>query len=472
MNAKKYLINSYFKAHFRILKCATKYLINLIKSLLFKTEKYKKRKQESYQNLLDSIIIARAFRQFYRQSLCFIKSKDFKMRYKNHPYPPLLNPSCIDYRDISAKLAWELNLPLPPTYSYIYIRIYSCASGAMPVYLKKCGFYLTQSFQDSGFDDYATFLTIYDELRYGGGQNIVLDLLVHRFSEKFLYLVDKNVPCLIVVRDPIGIMKTLANHTGPAHNKIVHFNMDDDYKQILKQNLKYDNGITPQVGDFTHFVMQSHFATLESCLAHFKNNAKIIIDTADLSQDNVYMTLQNLSKKLNFTMPPKYELENIENTTLLLHWLNITLELPNDIEIIIATPFMINVYYDSNKYEILRGITTNDFKLYIAKNKAEILYQNTLLYKSCLEYLQGFCKNLTQMIKSENAKRMSEQDILRYFADNDEMRAKYKTMFDENLTTIKQISPQIIDSWRNYANFKNIGEKCNESFTQNHKKAI
>lgn len=167
---KKYLINSYFKAHFRILKCATKYLINLIKSLLFKTEKYKKRKQESYQNLLDSIIIARAFRQFYRQSLCFIKSKDFKMRYKNHPYPPLLNPSCIDYRDISAKLAWELNLPLPPTYSYIYIRIYSCASGAMPVYLKKCGFYLTQSFQDSGFDDYATFLTIYDELRYGGAE--------------------------------------------------------------------------------------------------------------------------------------------------------------------------------------------------------------------------------------------------------------------------------------------------------------
>ena len=56
------------------------------------------------------------------------------------------------------------------------------------------------------------------------------------------------------MRDPIGIMKTLANHTGPAHNKIVHFNMDDDYKQILKQNLKYDNGITPQVGDFTHFV--------------------------------------------------------------------------------------------------------------------------------------------------------------------------------------------------------------------------
>ena len=457
MNHKNILIKIYCKAHFSILKHTKKYLLNLIKSILFsksktKSERYKNRKQESCRNLLDSIIRAKELRKFYKQSIAWICSTDFKARYANHPYPPFLNPNSIDYKYISAKLAWELNLPLPQNYDYIYIRIYACASGAMPVYLRKCGFYLTASFQDNGFDDYATFLQIYDELN--GGHNVMLDLLVHKFSEKFLCLITKNVPLLIVTRDPISIMKTLANHTGPAQNKITHFNMADDYKKILRQNLKYDNGNAPVVGDFTHNVMQSHFAILESCLAHFKDNEKIIIDTADLSQDKVYATLQNLSKKLNFTMPPKYELENIENTTLLLHWLNITLDLSNDIKIIIATPFMINVYYDSSKYDLLRGITTQDFKLYIAKDKAEILYQNTLLYEICLEYLRGFSKTLTQMIKVENAKRMSENDILRYFADNSDIRVKYKIIFDSNLATIKQIAPRITDSWRYYLAFE------------------
>lgn len=478
----KYINKLYCKAYLAILKYSAKYLLIFLKSnLLFlfinknKLAKYKQRKIESYRYLLDYIRYIKEFTRIYRQSLSWIQSKDFISQYDTIPYPPLLNPQTLNYSYISARLAWDLNLPLPPNYDFIYIRIYACASGAMPLYLKKCGFYLTSSFQDSGFDDYATFRQIYSELQ--NNKNIILDLLVHKFSEKFLHLVAKNVPLLIVTRDPISIMKTLANHTGPAHNKITRFNLTFDYNKVLAQNLKYDNGATPQVGAFTHSVMEAHFATLESCLVHFKNNNKIIIDTANLAQDKVYETFVHLSKKLHFTLPNKSEFANIENTTLLLHWLNITLvvcenDVPNmfrqndkhaknthssdcnnGIEIVIATPFMINVYYDANDYELLSGIDTKKFKLYIKKQWANILYKNTYLYNATLEYLHGFCVALEAKIALENQKQISETDILHYFAENVEIKEKYKNIFNANLITIHKNAKAIVDSWGYYKEF-------------------
>lgn len=485
-NPAKYLTKIYRKAYFKTLQHTKKYLLISLKLIFLmlvvnknKIAKYTQKKQELKELLFESIKYLKAFRYIYRQSLSWVKSQDFKNRYYTHPYPPLLNPQMLDYNPIPVRLAWELNLPLPPSYELIYIRIYACASGAMPVYLKKCGFYLTSSFQDSAFDDYATFKQIYYELQ--NNKNIILDLLVHKFSEKFLYLVTKNVPLLIVTRDPISIMKTLANHTGPAHNKITRFNLTFDYNKVLAQNLKYDNGAIPQVGAFTHSVMKQHFATLESCLVHFKNNDKIIFDSADLAQDKVYETFCSLSKKLNFTLPDKSVFANIENTTLLLHWLNITLivcenDIPNmfrqnaknqqnthsldfkdGIEIIIATPFMMNVYYNANEFELFiwrgGGIDTKDFKLYIKKEKANILYKNTYLYNSTIEYLQGFCMALEAKIALENQKRISETDILRYFAEKLEVKEKYKNIFKENLITIHKNAKEIVDQWRYYAEF-------------------
>ncbi|ECL6816603.1 sugar transferase, partial [Campylobacter jejuni] len=55
----------------------------------------------------------------------WLLSDDFKERYKkeNHPYPSLLDPKKlndknekINYHNIPAELAWEMNLPLPDNY--------------------------------------------------------------------------------------------------------------------------------------------------------------------------------------------------------------------------------------------------------------------------------------------------------------------------------------------------------------------
>lgn len=429
-----------------------------------------------------------AFKHF-KQAYSWICSSEFKKNYfdTKHPYPPLLNPATIDYAKISPNLAYALNLPLPRVYDCIFLRIYGCASGASIVYLKKCGFFVTKSFQDSGFSFWQGYCDIYGELQKPKSSKIVLDLLLHDFDEKFLYLVDRNVPLLLVTRDPISVIKTYANHTGPAANKIRDFNLTFDYDKILATNLKYDNGKNPSVADFTHYAMGRHFFTFERALAHFKANEKIIIDAKDLAQDKVYDTLKFLSKRLDFTLPSKENLENIENTTLLLHWLNVRLWLydedvpnifikgkinkenskslknKNGISVLIATPFMLDVYYVASEYEHFSGIYPKGFCLYIKKDEAKILYAKQKLYKACVQYLSGFCQALENKIQVENKKRLSENDVLAYFASHNDKKALYKREFDINLHTIKSLAPDIIGTWQHYSAFEKLC-KDNDKF--------
>ena len=45
--------------------------------------------------------------------LAWIESKEFKEKYANTSYPPLVNPANIDYMQTAPVYAWDLNLPLP-----------------------------------------------------------------------------------------------------------------------------------------------------------------------------------------------------------------------------------------------------------------------------------------------------------------------------------------------------------------------
>ena len=50
----------------------------------------------------------------------WLTSQSFLEKYANHPYPPLLNPKKLDYTKIPAEVAWDLNLPLPPYYQFVF----------------------------------------------------------------------------------------------------------------------------------------------------------------------------------------------------------------------------------------------------------------------------------------------------------------------------------------------------------------
>ena len=88
-----------------------------------KAQKWREKRAILYKNLQMAKKQYRSFRTLTPQMTAWVESSEFKEKYinTNHPYPPLLNPDSIDYESISAELAWDINLPLPPKYKMFYL---------------------------------------------------------------------------------------------------------------------------------------------------------------------------------------------------------------------------------------------------------------------------------------------------------------------------------------------------------------
>ncbi|EOH9832616.1 capsular biosynthesis protein, partial [Campylobacter jejuni] len=77
----------------------------------------------------------------------WLLSNDFNEKYKkeNHPYPSLLDPKKlndenekINYKNIPAELAWEMNLPLPDGYKFVLIGGHGTGEKAFQEMLSRC----------------------------------------------------------------------------------------------------------------------------------------------------------------------------------------------------------------------------------------------------------------------------------------------------------------------------------------------
>ncbi|MDA3967587.1 hypothetical protein [Helicobacter sp. WB40] len=76
-----------------------------------------------YQYLLDTILNNFAY---FLDNFLIIKqwlesSEFYKYKKENYPYPPLINPKSADYKNISSKQAFNLNLPLPRECKFIWL---------------------------------------------------------------------------------------------------------------------------------------------------------------------------------------------------------------------------------------------------------------------------------------------------------------------------------------------------------------
>ena len=158
---------------------------------------------------------------FFTQNLNIIKewlySKEFKQNYqdKNHPYPSLLNPNKIDYENIPAELAWEMNLPLPRRYEFLLMRGHGSGGTAMMSFLGKCKVKLAEAYyrhlpKNTYFKTYNFLLK---------NPNTINFICIAQYDgigwidnngyarNKIFALTNKKVPILFQVRDPIGHIK-------------------------------------------------------------------------------------------------------------------------------------------------------------------------------------------------------------------------------------------------------------------------
>ncbi|EDO9535650.1 sugar transferase, partial [Campylobacter coli] len=172
---------------------------------------------QDYKAILDNIFHNfNYFMQNFNLIEEWLLSDDFKERYKkeNHPYPSLLDPKKlndenekINYKNIPAELAWEMNLPLPRNYRFIFITGGSCGHMAMFLYFKL----LKINRNWTSETEKEKYKIAYNVFIASKEYNIFSCQWI-QMTRKLFYLADAEVPLIVLLRDPIERLKSSTNH--------------------------------------------------------------------------------------------------------------------------------------------------------------------------------------------------------------------------------------------------------------------
>ena len=106
------------------------------------------------------------------------------------------------------ELSWKLGLGLPGGYSFLYITSHSHAHNALFTFLQKCGVASVFHYLEDGFTRYKH---CYELVSGCSGAMVLLAETGFRDDKKFFRSIKSKVPALVVMRDPIALLKSWVN---------------------------------------------------------------------------------------------------------------------------------------------------------------------------------------------------------------------------------------------------------------------
>ncbi|MBS4332166.1 DUF2972 domain-containing protein, partial [Campylobacter vulpis] len=192
----------------------------------------------------------------------------------------------------------------------------------------------------------------------------------------------------------------------------------------------------------------------------------IYIDTQDLQADKAFDTMQKLSKILHFNPPKEEDKTKFERKA----WNNYTSFLPftlfinhkdfsylkNKIKFIITEEPLSNLKDTKNLFLDKNDPCYENLSINVEQEHYELIKEDEKIKERLKSYFKEFVKVLEERVKFRANNALSEQDILNYFKANSSLALKFKTLLDKELTHIKQTRPDIIASWKYYAEFEEI----------------
>lgn len=235
----------------------------------------------------------------------WLNSKEFKEKYLdiNYPYPPLLNPDSIDYESISAELAWELNLPLPPKYKFRLIMASYMGHTSIVKSLQKFGI----TIQDHIFSIEQQYTLYYKALLEN--KPCVIGIYVYQLNNKKYYyenlkfmFLSQGKPILWLLRDPLSRFKILL--LKPKKDIIYHFNESSNLKS-LENRFEYFNILTEMAefialpyGSFSYGNIYEFLCKWGLC------DDLTFLDFAELAPEKIFDTCYKLSLQYDFPILP------------------------------------------------------------------------------------------------------------------------------------------------------------------------
>lgn len=420
----------------------------------------------------------------------WLKSKEFKERYANHPYPPLLNPENIDYKQISPELAWELNLPLPPYFNFLYLTSHGSGSTGMVSFLKKCN--CSAIYCADIFDARSVYVSVYKEIlekASKGDENLflfILDYVLRGDYQKYFALIP-NKPALYLVRDPISALKSYLGMKRPAGGG-AFFNLTCNPVDVIESRTAYgfvrEQTKIPNVDEVPFWInylpLCFHDTQLIEALINVKSDSIIYVDMQEILGDRASETMCNLAKKFGFLAPKKCDEKFFKHkvsdfglgfpVTLYAHSSDLeklqngfsndlsSCQLKGGISLTITTC-----------YEIEQGqndVTTAFFKeditpivITASAQDCQLLMQNLQLARVCSAYLKEFVAATFVKKDKEIEKRLKEEAVLEYFKEKPFFREKFYKILQKSLKHLQANRPDIIKTWKYYAEFLKICKK-------------
>ncbi|AVL47001.1 sugar transferase [Campylobacter jejuni subsp. doylei] len=411
----------------------------------------------------------------------WLLSDDFKEKYKkeNHPYPSLLDPKKlndeneeINYHNIPAELAWEMNLPLPDRYEFIHLAHFGAAYQAMRALYFYCNLKVAHCFSPE--NGKITYNSIYDQL-FSHCNVLYLDgfNMTNKGQYKFFNLIAKKVPLVTVVRDPIERFKPLVNHLTHNPNTKYEFNLSDDPEIILDSvryyNIDNSSSTHPNVKNITTsscgYMSHINFS-LKSRIDCLTNITKIIyLDMDKIIGKNTFNTMKVLSRILGFNIPNSINQKKFNGKInggdflgLLPRTLRVSCSKNKDVLITITTHQQapLEIYDITNK--IFNNKLFSDEILIFMENEQNfnIIYDDYKLFDKISKYFKRFIYILEEQIKKENEKRVQVQEILSFFKNHRDIYDYFSNIFKFELQDLENSNFKIIKKWNAYEQFNNL----------------
>ncbi|EAH4581429.1 DUF2972 domain-containing protein [Campylobacter jejuni] len=416
----------------------------------------------------------------------WLLSDDFKERYKkeNHPYPSLLNPKKlndetedINYNNIPAELAWEMNLPLPDRYKFVLIAPHASGQNALRRFLEYTD--LNKYFYKILSDGLARYKAIY----YVNNTYISCTEVNFKYSDKFYNMIQNNVGIVRLVRDPISTIKSVVTTFRPFKDKKNQINNFSNLNEIFSQ-IKFGLGglDKPNVNDTGKFIndtfSQHTFMKPEGsyigylCLKYLKFNKIIYVDFEELNPEMSYKTILKLSNIFNFKInkPSNFFNQRVYGALTLIFPLELIYNYFNkDINFLITSRFQFMHLPDShikNRIYNLNSILGVNQTLDIYVNKEDYKYIQTINIKDIKKYFKFFLDCLHNTLDKLEKLKLSEKDILSFLIQRQEYRLKLKEILDKELQIIKEHRPDIVASWKYYQEFEQMCKELDDDIQE------
>ncbi|MBD5164954.1 hypothetical protein [Helicobacter sp.] len=190
---------------------------------------------------IESLLIQDNIKPYAEEILKWVSSEEF-LKHSNQPFPPLLNPENIDYHQIPCEVAWELNLPLPQKFKFVYWGSHGAGNTGFGVFLAKYDgvcYYFTNS-----NDSKANYYYLYNQILHS-------KILPHQFSYLALrnFLTDKNAQkfhhliyadkAINLIRDPISTLKHYIGMKRYNDKSARYFSLGADLNAIFPKLVGY-----------------------------------------------------------------------------------------------------------------------------------------------------------------------------------------------------------------------------------------